>query len=332
MSTTRSSIYFSFLYFLFSLCCGLATNALAQDKYPSRPIRMIVPYPPGGSTDPTGRAYAAWLSEALGQQVVVDNRPGAGATIGHGLGAKATPDGYTIMLGTSGGLATSPALGAKLPYDPVRDFAPIGLAVYTPFLLAVYPGLPAPSFKEFLALGKVPPARINFASPGVGTPNHLGAELLKSMTGFQFVHVPYKGGGPAMVDLLAGRAQAIFGGIPYIGPHAKAGKLRAIAIGHSSRVASWPDTPAVAETLPGFTNTTWFGLLAPAGTPKAVVDRINAEMKKAVANADFVKQLDAIGLLPASSTPAEFQAMIKAELERWTKVIREAGITAETAQ
>jgi len=152
------------------------------------------------------------------------------------------------------------------------------------------------------------------------------------MTGFQFVHVPYKGGGPAMVDLLAGRAQAIFGGIPYIGPHAKAGKLRAIAIGHSSRVASWPDTPAVAETLPGFTNTTWFGLLAPAGTPKAVVDRINAEMKKAVANADFVKQLDAIGLLPASSTPAEFQAMIKTELERWTKVIKQAGITADSVQ
>jgi len=310
----------------------IAAPVLAQDKYPSRPIRMIVPYPPGGSTDPTGRAFAAWLTEALGQQVVVDNRPGAGSTIGHGLGAKATPDGYTLLLGTSGGLAVSPALGSKLPYDPVRDFAPIGLGVYTPFLLVVYPGLPAANLKEFIALSKAQPGRINFASVGVGTPNHLGAELLKVMTGFQFVHVPYKGGGPAVVDVIAGRAQALFGGIPYTGPQVKAGRVRAIAIGHPTRMSMWPDVPAIAETLPGFSNTTWFGLLGPAGTPKAVVDRINAEMKRAVANPEFVKQLVAIGLEPASSTPAEFHDMIRAELKRWSKVIREAGITAEAAQ
>jgi tripartite-type tricarboxylate transporter receptor subunit TctC len=307
-------------------------GVVAAADYPSRPIRMIVPYPPGGSTDPTGRAFAAWLSEALGQQVVVDNRPGAGATIGHGLGAKATPDGYTILLGTSGGLAVNPAFGTKLPYDPLKDFAPIGLGVYAPFLLVVHPGLQAAGLKEFIALGKAQPGQINFASPGIGTPNHLGAELLKSMTGFQFVHVPYKGGGPAMVDLLGGRAHALFGGIPYAGPNARAGKLRAIAIGHPSRVASWPDLPTVAETVPGFNNTTWFGLLAPAGTPKSVVDRINAEMRKAVASPDFARQLAALGLEPASSSPAEFHAMIKSELERWTKVIKEAGITAETAQ
>ena len=328
MNATRIGIYFSLFPFLFSLCVGLAQGQV----YPSRPIRMIVPYPPGGSTDPTGRAFAAWLTEALGQQVVVDNRPGAGATIGHGLGAKATPDGYTILLGTSGGLATGPALSAKLPYDPVRDFAPIGLGVYTPFLLAVYPGLPAANLKEFIALSKAQPRLINFASPGFGTPNHLGAELLKVMAGFQFVHIPYKGGGPAVVDLIAGRAQAIFGGIPYTGPQVKAGRLRAIAIGHPKRLASWPDVPAVAESLPGFTNTTWFGLLAPAGTPKAVVNRINAEMRKAVANPEFVKHLESIGLEPASSTPAEFQQMIKAELARWTQVIRAAGISAQTAQ
>ncbi|HET9405286.1 MAG TPA: tripartite tricarboxylate transporter substrate binding protein [Burkholderiales bacterium] len=324
--------FFPRLFASILIASWLAAPALAQDKYPSRPIRMIVPYPPGGSTDPTGRAFAAWLSEALGQQVVVDNRPGAGATIGHGLGAKATPDGYTILLGTSGGLATGPALSAKLPYDPVRDFAPIGLGVYTPFLLAVYPGLPAANLKEFIALSKAQPRLINFASPGFGTPNHLGAELLKVMTGFQFVHVPYKGGGPAVVDLIAGRAQAIFGGIPYTGPQVKAGRLRAIAIGHPKRLASWPDVPAVAESLPGFTNTTWFGLLAPAGTPKPVVNRINAEMRKAVANPEFVKHLESIGLEPASSTPAEFQQMIKTELERWTQVIRAAGISAQTAQ
>ena len=322
--------WFSLCLVTCALCLGYCC-AIAQ-QYPSRPIRMIVPYPPGGSTDPTGRAFAAWLTEAFGQQVVVDNRPGAGATIGHGIAAKATPDGYTILLGTSGGLATSPALGAKLPYDPVRDFAPIGLAVYTPFMLVVYPGLPAANLKEFIALSKAQPRLINFASPGVGTPNHLGAELLKSMAGFQFVHVPYKGGGPAIVDMIAGRAQALFGGVSYTGPHVKAGRLRAIAIGHPVRVASWPDLPAVAETLPGFTNTTWFGLLGPAGTPRVVVNRINTEMRKAVANAEFVKQLDALGLLPASSSPEEFRAMIKTELARWTKVIKQAGITVETAQ
>ena len=311
---------------------ALAPTAQAQDKYPSRPIRLIVPYPPGGSTDPAARVYAAWLSEAFGQQVVVDNRPGAGATIGHGLGAKATPDGYTILLGTSGGLATGPALSSKLPYDPVRDFAPIGLAVYAPFLLVVHPAIPAKNVKEFVAYGKAAGSNVNFASPGVGTPNHLGAELLKSMTGFQFVHVPYKGGGPAIVDVMAGRAQALFGGIPYTGPHAKTGKVRAIGIGHPTRMPSWPEVPAVAETLPGFTNTTWYGLLAPAGTPKSVVDRINAEMRKAVKNPEFIKHLEAIGLDPASSSPAEFHDMIRAELKRWTKVIREAGITAETAQ
>jgi tripartite-type tricarboxylate transporter receptor subunit TctC len=192
--------------------------------------------------------------------------------------------------------------------------------------------LPAANLKEFIALSKAQPTRINFASPGVGTPNHLGAELLKMMTGFQFVHVPYKGGGPAVVDLIAGRAQALFGGIPYTGPHVTAGRLRAIAIGHPLRLDSWPDVPAVAETLPGFTNTTWFGLLAPAGTPRTVINRINAEMKRAVANPQFVKHLAVIGLEPASSSPAEFHDMIRTELERWTRVIREAGITAEGAQ
>jgi tripartite-type tricarboxylate transporter receptor subunit TctC len=198
-----------FLPFAFFLACALAAPVTAQDKYPSRPIRMIVPYPPGGSTDPTGRAFAAWLTEALGQQVVVDNRPGAGSTIGHGLAAKATPDGYTILLGTSGGLASGPALASKLAYDPVKDFAPIGLGVYAPFLLALHSGLPAANLKEFIALSRAQPRRISFASPGVGTPNHLGAELLKSMAGFQFVHVPYKGGGPAMVDLLVGRLMTV---------------------------------------------------------------------------------------------------------------------------
>jgi tripartite-type tricarboxylate transporter receptor subunit TctC len=318
--------------FLLSPSAFLPGGSAAAADYPARPIRLIVPYPPGGSTDPTGRAFAAWLSDALGQQVVVDNRPGAGATIGHGLGAQATPDGYTILLGTSGGLASGPALAPKQPYDPVRDFAPIGLAVYAPFLLVVHPSMPA-SLKEFLALGKAQPNRINFASPGVGTPNHLGAELLKSMSGFQFVHVAYKGGGPALVDVIAGRAQALFGSTPFTGPHARTGKVRAIATGHPTRIAGWPDVPAIAETLPGFSNTTWFGLLAPAGTPKPVITRLNAEMNKALASPEFTKHLTAMGLEPVrSSTPAEFQAMIAREFARWKKVIKAAGITAAAAQ
>src|SRR5262245_46491226 len=307
MTVTRHSSLVTALVAVF----WLTAPALAQDKYPTRPIRLIVPYPPGGSTDPTARLFAGWLSEALGQQVVVDNRPGAGATIGHALGAKATPDGYTILFGTSGGLATAPALSAKLPYDPARDYAPIGLAVYAPFLLVVHPNVPAKNIQEFIAHAKAPGSQINFASPGVGTPNHLGAELLKSMTGFQFVHVPYKGGGPALLDLIAGRAQALFGSTPFTGPPAKSGPVRAIATGHPTCIAAWPDLPATAETLPGFTNTTWFGLLAPAGTPKTVVERINGEMRKAVKNPEFVKQLEAIGLDPAASSPAEFHDMIR---------------------
>jgi tripartite-type tricarboxylate transporter receptor subunit TctC len=310
---------------------GLSAQAAAQ-PYPSRPIRLIVPYPPGGSTDPTARAFAAWFTEALGQQVVVDNRPGAGATIGHGLGAKATPDGYTLLLGTSGGLSTGPALAAKLPYDPERDFEPVGLAVHTPFLLVVYPGVQAANLKELIAFSRSKEGGIAFASVGIGTPNHLGAELLKVMAGLQFVHVPYKGGGPAIVDVIAGRAQALFGGIPYTGPHARSGKVRAIAIGHPKRVSGWPDVPAIAETLPGFSNTTWFGILGPAGMPKAVVNRLNAEMKRAVANPAFVKHLESLGLEPASSTPAELREIIRTELRRWRAVVREAGITAAAAQ
>jgi tripartite-type tricarboxylate transporter receptor subunit TctC len=305
-----------------------ATVHAAEIKYPTRPIRIIVPYPPGGSTDPTGRAFGAWLSEKFGVPVVIDNRPGAGATIGHALGAKATPDGYTLLLGTSGGLVTGPAFGAKIPYDPVRDFAPVGLGVYAPFLLVVHPSVAAKSPKEMIDLAKAQPGRINFGSPGTGTPNHLGMELLTAMAGAKFTHIPYKGGGPAMVDLLSGRIQALFGGIPYCQPQVSAGKIRAIGIGHPKRLPSLPDIPAVAETLPGFNNTTWFGLLAPAGTPAPIITRLNAEMRNATANPEFVKQLDALGLVPASGTPKELGEMIRTELARWTKVIRDAGIQA----
>jgi tripartite-type tricarboxylate transporter receptor subunit TctC len=304
-------------------------GAAAEAQYPTRPIRMIVPYPPGGSTDPTARVYGTWLTDKLGVPIVIDNRPGAGATIGHALGAKAPPDGYTLLLGTSAGLVVSPAFGTKLPYDPLKDFEPIGLGVYVPFLLVIHASVPAKTTKELIDLAKAKPGTINFGSPGSGTPNHLGMELLKAMTGADFVHVPYKGGGPATVDLVAGRIQAIFGSIPQWQPFLASGKVRAIGIGHPKRVKSMPDVPAIAELLPGFTNTSWYGLLAPAGTPQSIVNKINTEMTRAVANAEFTKQIEAIGLEPASSTPKEMRELIRSELARWTKVIRAAGIKPE---
>lgn len=305
---------------------GAAPAPAAEPPYPNRPIRMIVPYPPGGSTDPTARAFGAWFSEKFGVAVVIDNRAGAGATIGHALGAKAAPDGYTLLLGTSGGLVTNAAFGTKLPYDPVKDYAPIGLGVYVPFLVVVHPSVPVKNIKDLIDLARAQPGKINFGSPGIGTPNHLGMELLKAMTKAEFVHVPYKGGGPAMLDLVSGRIHALFGGIAYTHPQLIAGKIRAIAVGHSHRSRMLPDVPAIAELLPGFNNTTWFGLFAPAGTPAPIVAKLNAEMKNAIANPEFAKHLESMGMEPAASTPQALQEMIRVELARWTKVIREAGI------
>lgn len=303
-----------------------ACAAQAAENYPNRPVRIIVPYPPGGTTDPTARAFGTWFSEKFGVSMVMDNRPGAGSTIGHALAAKATPDGYTLVLGTSGGLVVTTAFGTKVPYDPVRDFTPIGVGVFVPFLLVVHPSVPARTVKELVDLAKAQPGKINFASPGTGTPNHLGIELLTSLSGAKFTHVPYKGGGPATVDLLAGRVQAIFGGAAPWQPYMASGKARAIAIGHPTRLATLPDIPAIAETYPGFNNTTWYGFLGPKGIPAYVVKKINAEMKNAVADAAFVKHLESIGMVPTYTTPQEMGNMIRTEFARWKKVVAEAGI------
>lgn len=319
-------LVFALLSAVVAVLAATSPALAAGNAYPTKPIRIIVPYPPGGSTDPTARAFGTWLSEKFGVTIVIDNRPGAGSTIGHALGAEATPDGYTLLLGTSGGLVVSPAIGTKLPYDSIKDFAPIGLAVYTPFLLVVHPSVPAKTTAEFIALAKSQPGKINFGSPGTGTPNHLGIELLTALTGAKFTHVPYKGGGPVAVDLLAGRIQAVFGSVPQWQPHMATGKARAIAIGHPTRLPQLPDIPAVAETIPGFNNTSWYALFGPAGTPRGVIAKVNAEMKRAVADPQFSKFIESIGLVPASSTPEELGAMVKSELVRWTKVINDAGI------
>jgi len=305
---------------------AVTASHAAETAYPTKPVRFIVPYPPGGSTDPTARAFGNWMGEKFGATFVIDHRPGAGSTIGHALGAKATPDGYTLLLGTSAGLVVQPALGAKLSYDPQKDFTPIGLGVYVPFLLVVHPSVPAKTPQELIDLAKAQPGKISFGSPGTGTPNHLGMELMKAMAGAEFVHVPYKGGGPATVDLVAGRIQAIFGSIPQWQPHLAVGRVRAVGVGHPTRVKSMPEVPAIAETLPGFNNTSWYGILGPAGVPGHVVNKINGEMRAAVANPGFIKQIETIGLEPASSTPQELGEMIRTELARWTKVIKSAGI------
>ena len=306
---------------------GMAGAAFAQaQNYPIRPIRLIVPYPPGGSTDPSGRAMGQWLAEKFGQPVVIDNRGGAGSTIGHGLAAQATPDGYTLLLGTSGGLVVAPAWGTKVSYNPLKDFSPIGLMVDVPFVLAVFPGVAAKNIKDFIALGKSQPGKINFASPGAGTPNHLGMELMNALAGTKYLHVPYKGGGPALLDLMAGRVDALFGAVNYVGPAVQNGRARVIATGHPMRVREYPDAPAMAELVPGFTNTTWYGLMGPAGMPQPIVNKINTEMRAALASAEFRKTLETLSLLPVSSTPDEMGARVKSELARWTKVIKDAGI------
>jgi tripartite-type tricarboxylate transporter receptor subunit TctC len=309
----------------------VAAVAPAQ-QYPVKPVRLIVPYPPGGTTDFVAREVAHKLGEGLGQQMLVDNRPGAGTFIGLTMGAKAPPDGYVITFGTSAGLATNPALGVKMPFDPQKDFAPIGVITFSPFFLVVHPSLPVRNIKELVALAKVHPGKLNFASPGVGTPNHLGIELLQVMAGVKFVHVPYKGGAPALVDLVAGQVQLFWSSTPQVASLLKAGRVRIIAAGTQkpSRIA--PDYAPVADVYPGYDCNTWYGMLAPAGTPPAIVTRLNAELNRVLTDPAMSQRLIDQGVEPMPGPPAQLRDRIVSETERWRKVIKAAGITAESAQ
>ncbi|MGZ5166702.1 MAG: tripartite tricarboxylate transporter substrate binding protein [Burkholderiales bacterium] len=325
----RSSGYVSAVALMLTVfACTLSITVPAQ-PYPMRPIRFIVPYPPGGSTDYTAREIAQRLSDLWGQQLVIDNRGGAGSLIGHSLAANAPSDGYTLLLGTSTGLSIAPALGTKLAYDPQKDLAPIGLAVYAPYLLVVHASIPATSVKEFIEYAKKQPGKLNYGSSGIGTPNHLGGELMDLLAGIRTVHVPYKGGGPAMTDLISGQLQYMLTAIPQALPHVKSGRLRALATGHPSRTRAAPDLPPIAETLPGFNNTTWYGLLAPARTPRAIIQRINADLGKILAQPELAQRMLSQGIEAASSTPEGLGEMIRTETERWRKVIKGAGIAVE---
>ena len=309
-----------------AVLAAIAALPAAAQTYPNRPIRLVVPSSPGGGTDITGRIVANKLSEQLGQQVVVDNRAGAGTIIGIEIAAKAPPDGYTLLMGLST-LAINPSMYAKLPYDALRDLAPISLAVLSPNILTVHPSVPAKTVKEFIALAKAKPGTITFGSAGQATSPHLSGELLKVLAKIDIVHVPFKGSGQSVISSISGEIAANFPSVPTAIPYIKAGKLRGLGVTMAKRTAALPDVPSIAEAgVPGYEATQWFGMLAPAGTPRPIIDRLNHEMVKLLKSPEVRDRLIADGTDPAPTTPEEFGAYINSETEKWTKVIKAAGI------
>lgn len=309
-----------------ALCLVSAANA---ETYPAKSIRFIVPFPPGGPTDVLARVLGQKLSEQMGQPVVLDNRPGAGGNLGFELAAKSAPDGYTIVLGAPP-LAISPHLYAKLNYDPVRDFEPISLVASMPNVLLVHPSVPAKTLKELVQLAKASPGKLNFGSGGAGTSNHLGGELLKSMTKIDIVHVPYKGASQAMLGLIGGQIDIVVIGTPTAIPQIHAGKVRALAVLSSSRLPAIANVPTAGEAgFPGYEVTTWYGVLVPAGTSKDIVARLNTELAKVMTVPASRDRIVGAGFDPMTSTPQQFTEFIKAESVRWGKVIKDAGIRAE---
>jgi tripartite-type tricarboxylate transporter receptor subunit TctC len=308
-----------------ALFACIAAVASAQ-SYPNRTIRLVVPFPAAGTTDILARAAAQKLTEAFGQSVVVDNRPGAAGNIGADLVAKSAADGYTLLMGTVGTHAINPSLYSKMPYDHVKDFVPVVLVAGVPNVLVVNPALPVNSVADLIKLAKDKPGQINFASSGSGTSIHLSGELFKTMAGVDITHVPYKGSSPALVDLIGGQVQIMFDNLPSALPQIKAGKLRAIAVTSLKRAPVLPDVPTISESgLPGFEASSWFGVLAPAGTPAPIVARINAEVNKWLQSAEAREKLLSQGAEAAGGTPEQFAHHIHAESEKWAKVVKASG-------
>jgi tripartite-type tricarboxylate transporter receptor subunit TctC len=304
-------------------------GAQAPDSWPGKPVRFILPFPPGGGTDILGRLIAERLTANLGQPVVTENRGGAGGNVGAEAAAKSAPDGYTIVL-VAPSLTISPSLYSKLNYDPVKDFAPVSLVATVPNVMVTNPAVPANTLAEFIRLAKSKPGEMNFGSGGSGTSNHLAGELFNIVAGVKLVHVPYKGVNLAMNDVLSGRIQLVVIGIPATVPNIKAGKLRALALVAPRRSPVLPDVPTVAEAgLPNFEVTTWYGILAPAGTPRPIVVRLNAELAKIMHSPELKERLDALATDPVTSTPEEFAGLIKREIAKWREVVREAGLKAD---
>ena len=311
---------------LVAACC--APSAMAAD-YPTKPIRMIVGFAPGGGTDTTARAIASKLADLLGHQIIIDNRAGAAGNIATELVAKASPDGYTILMGTIAALAINPSLYAtKLPFDPLKDLAPIIQAVDSTNILSLHPSVAANSVKELIVLAKTKP--LNYGSSGVGGTGHLAGELFNTMAGVKMTHVPYKGGGPAMIDLIGGQVQLVFATAASAVPQIKSGKIKGIAVTTAKRAALMPNLPTIAEAgLPGFDANNWYGLLAPAKTPRPIINRLNAEVTKVLAMPDVKEFLFNQGLDPAPGTPEKFSAYIKSETAKWAKVIKDSGAKSE---
>ena len=305
---------------------ALVTALAHAQTYPTKPIRLVVPFPPGGATDILARDVAQKLTEAWGQSVIVDNRPGAGGNIGSELVAKSAPDGYTLEMGTVGTHAINASLYAKMPYDHVKDFTPVILVAGVPNVLVVNPAVPANSVAELVAYAKANPGKLNFASSGNGTSIHLSGELFKVMAGVQITHIPYKGSAQALQDLLAGQVQLMFDNLPPSLPQIKAGKLRALAVTSATRAPALPDVPTLAESgLPGFEASSWFGILAPAGTPAPIVAKLNAEIAKYLATPEAKEKLLKQGANPAGGTPEDFAKHIAAETAKWAKVVKDSG-------
>ena len=315
---------------LFVASLLLSTWAAAQQAYPTRPIRFIVPYPPGGPTDLIGRTINERLAKRLGQQVIIDNRGGAATVIGAEMAARAPADGHTLLLATITTLAVNPALKSKLPYHPERDFAPVSMLAAQPYLLVVHPSIPANSVAQLIAHAKANPGKLSFACAGIGAGAHLAAEMLKYMARIDVVHVPYKGSGPAMTDLMGGQVAYMFGGISALYPHVQSGKLRALAVSTAKRSSAVPEIPTVAEGgVPGYQTNTWNSLVVPRGTPAPIIQRLNTEVGAVLNDPEVRERFRQQGIDPDPGTPAQLAAHIRAELARFDKLIKAIDLKPE---
>ena len=314
---------------LMTPCLSLAlTTAVTAQNYPTKPLRIIVPFPPAGSNDIVARAVATPLGERLGKQVIVDNRPGAGAVVGTELAASAPKDGHTLLI-VSLTHAINPWL-YKLPYDPIKGFAPITMIASGPMVLTVNPGLEAKSVNELIALAKAKPGQLQYASAGVGTLTHLSAELFKLAAGVEMLHVPFRGGGPANIDLIGGHTKVMFNNVPTAMPHIRSSKLRALGVGGAKRISVLPDVPTIAESgVPGYEASNWWGILAPAGTPATIVERLHKEITAIQNSPDVQKQLEAEGAEVVHMSSAEFGSFLVKEMNKWERVVKTANIKAE---
>lgn len=316
-------------YLAVAAACAIGSAGVLAQSYPAKSVRVVVPYAAGGNTDFTARVVALKLTDAFGQQVVVENRPGGATNIGSDLVAKAAPDGYTLLMGGASNTINM-SLFAKPPYDTLRDLAPVIWCVQGANVLAAHPSVPAKNLKELIALAKARPGQLNFASSGIGSSNQMGGELLKLMAKINIVHVPYKGNAPALTDAVGGHVELLFVGVPALVPHLQSGRLRAIAIGSLKRFKAIPEVPTFDESgLPGFHSTNWFGLMAPSKTPREIVARLNSEVGKILASTAVRERFINEGVEPIGGTPEQFDAFIRAEIDKYAKVVKAANLKAD---